>query len=557
LRFRGFTLGFASIFEDAFNLSEVLMTPSAFASYFLAATAVLASACNNRANVQCEQNSNCDISTGGVCEPANTGSRWCAYPDATCPAGFRYSNQDVGDGIGGQCVVVTPVDAGTGGHDTGPDTGPPIQDWVNHYGSAGTELGQNIVVAPNGDLVVIGRFNTAINLGGATLTSHGDVDLWVARYAPDGSHVWSKSFGGTGTDFPLAISFDAAGDVYVSGEFDGSVDFGGGVRASTNTGNFLLKLRGTDGAYIWDRILGTKITARAAISSIAQLDSSTMVVGGFFNGTVDFGGGAVARQTPSGSDAFVAAYATSGNLKWFRQLSATDNIGRFGGLAVSSGDVFATGGFTGDASVGGAVLHSAGGEDFFVARYHGADGTHMWSIRDGGANYDSTNGTQLLAIADTHVVVGGAFEGTTNIAKKTLTSSGPMDGFVAAYNAVDGSPAWVTALGGTASDNVVSVAATPTRIAVALDFQGAVTIGGQSLTAAGGTSATEVAFARLSLDAGVPLVASQFPQSGTADIGYVDDRLIGLVTFDGSVSFFGTSMVSQGLGDVSVFRVSF
>lgn len=62
-------------------------------------------ACSNRANVQCATDPNCDLTTGGVCAAAGTGNHWCAYPDPTCPSGLRFSNQDVGDGVGGACVA--------------------------------------------------------------------------------------------------------------------------------------------------------------------------------------------------------------------------------------------------------------------------------------------------------------------------------------------------------------------------------------------------------------------------------------------------------------------
>jgi sugar lactone lactonase YvrE len=62
-------------------------------------------ACGNYANVQCESDPNCNLTTGGICAPASTGNRWCAYPDPNCPGGFRYSDLDVGDGLSGVCVA--------------------------------------------------------------------------------------------------------------------------------------------------------------------------------------------------------------------------------------------------------------------------------------------------------------------------------------------------------------------------------------------------------------------------------------------------------------------
>ncbi|HEX4420354.1 MAG TPA: SUMF1/EgtB/PvdO family nonheme iron enzyme [Kofleriaceae bacterium] len=69
-------------------------------------------ACDYRLDVQCVQDSNCDLSSGGACTTAATGNHWCAYPDMNCSSGYRFSNEDVGDGVSGSCFV--PVDAGVG-----------------------------------------------------------------------------------------------------------------------------------------------------------------------------------------------------------------------------------------------------------------------------------------------------------------------------------------------------------------------------------------------------------------------------------------------------------
>jgi len=81
--------------------------------YSLSLAIALVAACGGRNNVQCEQNSNCDLSGGGVCTlNAATSNQWCAYPDPECPSGYRYSDLDVGDGVSGQCVPATMPDAG-------------------------------------------------------------------------------------------------------------------------------------------------------------------------------------------------------------------------------------------------------------------------------------------------------------------------------------------------------------------------------------------------------------------------------------------------------------
>src|SRR5262245_33715958 len=61
-------------------------------------------ACAGRPAVQCEQDSNCDLGASGLCVASTSGNNWCAYPDSNCQSGYRFSDVDVGDGVGGLCT---------------------------------------------------------------------------------------------------------------------------------------------------------------------------------------------------------------------------------------------------------------------------------------------------------------------------------------------------------------------------------------------------------------------------------------------------------------------
>ncbi|TMQ05473.1 MAG: hypothetical protein E6J90_48900 [Deltaproteobacteria bacterium] len=76
----------------------------------LLASAVLM-ACGGTVAIQCDQNSTCDLSSGGICSTSGTGNRWCAYPDPSCLSGYRYSTFQVGDGLSGVCIAAG-IDAG-------------------------------------------------------------------------------------------------------------------------------------------------------------------------------------------------------------------------------------------------------------------------------------------------------------------------------------------------------------------------------------------------------------------------------------------------------------
>lgn len=66
--------------------------------------AALAS-CKTEGMVQCVSDESCNAQPGGVCmRYVATNHQWCTYPDSTCPSGSRWSDQDVGDNVGGVCV---------------------------------------------------------------------------------------------------------------------------------------------------------------------------------------------------------------------------------------------------------------------------------------------------------------------------------------------------------------------------------------------------------------------------------------------------------------------
>jgi len=510
--------------------------------------------CVNRLDVQCEQNSNCDLSGGGVCATAETGNRWCAYPDPVCPTGYRYSTDDVGDGVSGACVTVA-TDAGT--------------DWVTRHGGPGDDTGSAVAAAPNGDIVMTGTFTGTMTLGGPAITSAGDTNSWVARYRADGTHLWSIRLGDAAMIAATAVAVDGNGDIYVVGSFDGSVNFGGGIRTITTTDAFafdafVVKLSGADGAYRWDRVFGTGFTVA---QGVAVLDASNIAVCGGFLGTVDFGEGPRTSTPADGADNFVATYSTDfGAHVWSTVLMTSGNELSRCGVAAVGGDVVVFGNFSGTAMLGGAPLTAHGSQDIYLARYRGTDGAHVWSTRQGGSGAAYSG---VIATDGSRIFVGGEFFGTVNLGGFDLewvgpTVGGTFDAFVASYNASDGSHVWSERFGGMRLEMTTSIASSSTRLAVGINFSDTFTIGTRTFKA---ETDEDVAIARLNPSTGAPsATATQFASSTSASIGigsnkmalvYTADRLVGVGTFSGSTNLLGTNLSSAGDHDIACFRVDF
>lgn len=82
-----------------------------------------------------------------------------------------------------------------------------------------------------------------MNLGWGTLTSAGDLDIFVATYTPWFGNTWRQAFGDTAIDWGTSIAADADGNLFITGLFHNTLDLGGGTLTSAGSEDiFLAKL---------------------------------------------------------------------------------------------------------------------------------------------------------------------------------------------------------------------------------------------------------------------------------------------------------------------------
>ena len=85
-------------------------------------------------------------------------------------------------------------------------------------------------------------------------------DVFIAKYDSAGNYIWAKQVGANGDDKAWDLSLDPWGDVVVSGQFNGTVDFDPGAGVYNLTSNstrsiFTLKLR-NNGDFAWAQKAG-------------------------------------------------------------------------------------------------------------------------------------------------------------------------------------------------------------------------------------------------------------------------------------------------------------
>ena len=166
-------------------------------------------------------------------------------------------------------------------------------------GPAGAQLPATLAVDGQGQVVLGGLMNAALELGGeaGTLVSAGYTDGFVAKLDPASSPPfaarWAARLGGPGVDGVKSVAVDPAGNVAVAGFF--TVQANGAAVLSgepPGTDAFLLLLDGATGATRSAQSFGDldSQTAERVAVGLGPDGRPFLALGGEFTGTVSFQG---------------------------------------------------------------------------------------------------------------------------------------------------------------------------------------------------------------------------------------------------------------------------
>src|SRR5262249_12548524 len=150
------------------------------------------------------------------------------------------------------------------------------------------DYGTGVAIDASDNVYVTGRFSGTVNFGGGDLVSAGSFDVGLAKFSSTGAHQWSRRMGGTNWDEASSLAVDAAGNVCVAGDFAGTADFGGGPLVSAGSFDGFLAKYSTAGTFLWaNRVGGTSADMPTAVG-VDSGGNPTLV--GYFAGTANFGG---------------------------------------------------------------------------------------------------------------------------------------------------------------------------------------------------------------------------------------------------------------------------
>jgi hypothetical protein len=436
------------------------------------------------------------------------------------------------------------------------------QVWSKRAGAVSTDNGQAVAIDAGGNVLMTGFFAGTINFGGTDLVSTtGLEDVFLVKFSPTGAHLWSKRFTGSGIERGMSLAVDSAGNVFVTGYFGGTINFGT-PQDLVSLGQddvFVAKLDAAAGAHLWSKRFGA--TARDQGMCIAVDVDNNIVLTGTFAGFVSFGGLDLISAGIGGvTDVFIAKLdGVAGAHLWSKSFTSAGSD-FVSGLAVDpSKNVYVAGSFTGGLTVGpGITLNSQGARDGFLVKLNSA-GTFVWAKQLAGEAGTLVLNPAVATDAAGNALLSGFFFGSVTVGGERLLSGPDFAALLAKIDAA-GEHKWskrFIGIGAGASCEASAVTAdAANNVVLTGSARGMVNFGGSDLVTAGGNGSVYIA----KFDSAGNHVWSR-TTTGTGSsrgLGLAVEATTGNVAltgaFSGTISFGSTNLVSAG-GNEDIFLV--
>jgi len=158
---------------------------------------------------------------------------------------------------------------------------------------------------------------TTLDWGGGLLTSAGAEDIVVLKWSSAGDLTWSKAFGGALAQTGADVAIDVAGRVALTGAFRGTLDFGNGAMSRLGAGTVYVAVLDATGKGTWSKQFPTDGSSGARGESVAFDPFGNVALTGENSGVLDFGGGPLPSSAGS-SNMFLAKLGPDGKHLWSR-----------------------------------------------------------------------------------------------------------------------------------------------------------------------------------------------------------------------------------------------
>jgi gliding motility-associated-like protein len=278
--------------------------------------------------------------------------------------------------------------------------------WAKSAGGAGADIGNGITVDNSGNVIVTGEFVGAATFGSATLNSLiGSVDVFTTKLDASGNFLWTEKGSARQTDRGLDVDCDAAGNIYITGQFSDTITFDLPHNNTMLNAIFVVKYNAA-GVEQWFQRNGGGVVN--TVTSIACDGGTGIYITGDFQGTLTF------FQSPNyllngtyTNCIFIGKYDPTGLLSWAVSESSDSPLSSRS-ITANATACFISGNFscTFDSyrdRYGPAIFNSSGYWDIFEGEYNSGTGTWTRCQQLGGKKDQFSSGIAVDAAGHPHM----------------------------------------------------------------------------------------------------------------------------------------------------------
>lgn len=291
-----------------------------------------------------------------------------------------------------------------------------VFDWAKFPGGFNDDLPGNVTVDNNNNILITATYNFAMGIGTGSIVSKGVNDFLAAKYSSDGTFLWSTHEGSTLDDYGVAISTDASGNAYITGEFAGTLNFGSSTITASGAKDVFLAKYNSSGVFQWAKKFGTGGDNDKAGNVATDINGNTYV---FY------------KSDQVADMARIDKFSSAG--------TPILNIG-FGGTGIvtakgitvdATENIYVSGMYSGLTDFGDGDVNIVGGSDYFIAKFK-ADGSFNFKDNAGSIYIDC--GNSICLDQNNNIIVGGYCNNGMYFGSTPYPAQGKEDVMVVKYD---------------------------------------------------------------------------------------------------------------------------
>ncbi|RYE01539.1 MAG: hypothetical protein EOP50_01825 [Sphingobacteriales bacterium] len=301
----------------------------------------------------------------------------------------------------------------------------------------------------SGNIYATGNFVDSITISGAGANAMlGFRDFFVAKWNTSGTLQWVTTGTGTGHKISRSLCTDMAGNVFISGDYNGISTFGQTTLPAFNFEalSFVVKLSPA-GTILWAKGSVNSAGGSSRAYTIGADMAGNIYVQGSFSNSISWGNVSLTAALPGTGSAttYWVKLNTAGDVINGFAFTAPDPNNHPASMVVDQfGNSYLANGFANIIDLGGVTIDAIFSDAVFVAKYDPSGVLQWTNVLQKANTLTSFTSNNLALDQQNKLYLAGNFSGQINADNFFVGNAGNgFDAFAAAFDTYTGSAIWV------------------------------------------------------------------------------------------------------------------